>query len=35
MFVFQIEVECVLSDVGAISYTCNFVEQRKAYNNAA
>lgn len=35
MFVFLIEVECVLSDVGANSYTCNFVEQHQAFINAA
>jgi hypothetical protein len=34
MFVFLIEVEYVLSDVGTNSYMCNFVEQRQAYNNA-
>jgi hypothetical protein len=34
MFVFLIEVECVPSDVGTNSYTCDFVEQRQACNNA-
>jgi hypothetical protein len=33
MFVFRIEVECVLSEVGTNSYVCNFVEQRQVYNN--
>jgi hypothetical protein len=34
MFVFLIEVECVLSDVGTNSYMCNFIEERQACNNA-
>lgn len=33
VFVFQVELECVLTDVGTNSYVCNFVERRQVYNN--